>query len=104
MYGRWASDVVGGEKEDAVALAAFSEVDGTCALVVRCLERGDLDAKRGSEGATKLGTGSIEGSKERSFGSTDRVTMDSRNATSTSGNPSRAYPCSPWLPITPIQR
>ena len=58
--------MVGGEKEDAVALAAFSEVDATCALIVRCLERGDLGAKRGSEGATKLGDGvdrGVEGEK-----------------------------------------
>ena len=54
VYGRWEGDMVGGEKEDAVALAALSEVDGTRALEVRCLERSDLDAKRGSEGATKL--------------------------------------------------
>ena len=47
--------MVGGEKEDAVALTALSEGDGTRALEVRCFERSNLDAKRGSEGATKLG-------------------------------------------------
>lgn len=57
MCGRRASDVVGGEKEDMVALAALSEVEGTRALEVRCLERSDMDAKGGSEGATKLGDG-----------------------------------------------
>ena len=66
ICGRRASDVDGGEKEDAVALVALSEVDGTRALVVRCLERSDLDAKRGNEGATKLGDGAdrgVEGEK-----------------------------------------
>ena len=115
VYGKWASDV-GGEKEDAVALVALSEVDRTCALQVRCLEGSNLNAKRGSEGATKPGDGVDRGSKERNFGSTDCVTTDSRNATSTSGNPSRArislQPLATSLAaskarvpgITPIQR
>ena len=66
VCGRRASDVAGGEKKDAVALAALAEVDGTRALVVRCLERSNLDAKRGSKGATKLGDGvdrGVEGEK-----------------------------------------
>jgi hypothetical protein len=78
------------EKGDTTIVFARAEVEGTGALVVGRLERGDGEAERGRERLAEFGDGVDEGVEERSFGPpTDRLTSDSRKATSILGKPAQ---------------
>ena len=57
VFGRWESDMAGGQKEDSLALAALAEVYGTGALKVRSIFGSDLNAKRGSKGIPDVSNG-----------------------------------------------
>ena len=58
---RQSNDMVGGQKKDPVALAAFAEVQGVGALVTRGVPGSDLNTERVSEGAKYVGGGVHEG-------------------------------------------
>lgn len=58
---RQSNDMVGGQKKDPVALAAFAEVQGVGALVTRGVPGSDLNTERVSEWAEYVGGGVHEG-------------------------------------------
>jgi hypothetical protein len=61
VHGRRASDVGSGEKDNAIVIFANTEVEGTSALIVGRLERGDGEAKCGCERLAELRDGVSEG-------------------------------------------
>jgi len=77
VHGGRASDVGSGEKDDAavVSIVVFSEaeVEGTGALVVGRLERGNEEAGRGREGLAGIGDGVDEGVEGVELRATKRV-------------------------------
>jgi len=55
------SDMASSDNDDPLAIATLVEVQGSGALVIRCLQGSNLQAKSGSEGTAYVGGGKVGG-------------------------------------------